>query len=216
MKMYGFWRSNAAHRVRVGLNLKALSYEEAMIDLDAGEQGRADYLGVNPAALVPTLVEDDGSVFTQSLAILEYLDETRPEPPLLPKDPKGRARVRAIALSYAADSHPFITPRVRKYLADPLGADEAARMEWIRHWLAQGLDTVESRLAADAQTGRFCHGDAPTLADICLAVHAGTSKHFGVALDPFPETSRIWANCLAVDAFAKAQPMLQPGAPKAA
>jgi maleylacetoacetate isomerase len=214
--MYGFWRSNAAHRVRIGLNLKGLAYEEVMIDLDAGEQGRADYQAVNPAALVPTLIADDGTSLTQSLAILEYLDETQPEPPLLPKDPRGRARVRAIALTYAADSHPFITPRVRKYLADPLGIDEAARMEWIRHWLARGLEIAEARLAGDDATGSFCHGDVPTLADICLAVQAGAAKHFGVANEGFPVTSRIWANCLALDAFARAQPMLQPGAPKAA
>jgi maleylacetoacetate isomerase len=215
MKMYGFWRSNAAHRVRIGLNLKGVAYEEVMVDLDAGEQGRAEYQVVNPAALVPTLVADNGSSLTQSLAILEYLDETRPEPPLLPADPLGRARVRAIALTFAADSHPFITPRVRGYLGE-LGVPEDAQKAWIRHWLSRGLASVEARLAADAATGRFCHGDTPTLADICLAVHANTSTFFGIDLAPFPVTGRIWANCLAIDAFARAQPLLQPGAPRAA
>jgi maleylacetoacetate isomerase len=212
--MFGFWRSAAAHRVRIGLYLKGLPFEETMIDLDSGQQSSDAYREINPGLVVPTLIEDDGSSFHQSLAILEYLDETRPEPPLLPADPKGRARVRALALVWAADSHPFITPRVRTYLADPLGVDEAGRTEWIRHWLSRGLEVGEERLSNDRDTGRFCHGDAVTIADICLAVQAASAKHFGVAIERFPTIDRIWANCLEIEAFARAQPMRQPGAPQ--
>jgi maleylacetoacetate isomerase len=216
MRMFGFWRSAAAHRVRIGLNLKGLAYDETMIDLDSGQQASDAYREVNPGAVVPTLIEDDGASFHQSLAILEYLDETRPEPPLLPADPKGRARVRALALVWAADSHPFITPRVRSYLAEHFGVDEGGRTEWIRHWLSRGLEIAEARLSADTETARFCHGDQVTIADICLAVQAGSAKHFGVEMERFPTIGRIWRNCLEIEAFAAAQPLRQPGAPKPA
>jgi maleylacetoacetate isomerase len=213
MKMFGFWRSVASHRVRIALNLKNLAYTETMIDLDAGQQASDAYREVNPAAQVPTLVDDDGESFTQSLAIIEYLDETRPEPPLLPADPAGRARVRGLALTWAADSHPFIVPRVRKYLDETLHIDEPARLEWIRHWLTRGLEIGEDRLAGDPRTGRFCHGDQPTIADICLSPQAAAAKIFGVQIERFPTIDRIWANCLALDAFSRALPLKQPGAP---
>jgi maleylacetoacetate isomerase len=213
VRLFGFWRSVAAHRVRIALNLKNLPYDETMIDLDAGQQASDAYREVNPAALVPTLVEEDGAHLQQSLAIVEYLDETRPEPPLLPGDARGRARVRALALTWAADSHPFITPRVRKYLADSLHVEEAARLNWVRHWLTRGLAIGEDQLAGDPRTGRFCHGDEPTIADICLSPQAAAAKLFGVQVEQFPTVSRIWANCLALDAFARALPLRQPGAP---
>ena len=214
MKLYGFWRSAAAHRVRIGLKMKGLAYDETMIDLDAGQQSSDAYREVNPQAVVPTLVSPDGGSFHQSLAILEYLDETHPEPPLLPADAKGRARVRALALTWAADSHPLITPRIRRYLADPLGIDEEARAEWVRHWLAAGLDVGEERLSRDTETARFCHGDVPGLADICLAVQATGARYFGVEVDRYPTVAAIVARLEALPAFAEAAPLRQPGAPK--
>src|SRR5271163_4201304 len=150
IKMYGFWRSAASFRVRIALNLKGLPFEEEMIDLDAGEQHAAAYRAINPQPVVPSLFIDDGPPLTQSLAILEYLEETHPAPPLLPIDLRGRARVRALALIWAADHHPLIVPRVRRYLAETMQQDEAARTAWIRHWFREGLAIGEARLAAEA------------------------------------------------------------------
>lgn len=211
--MYGFWRSTAAFRVRIALNLKGLAYEERMVDIDVGEQFRPEFLAKNPQGAVPAVFVDDGPPLTQSVAVLEYLDETRPEPPLMPKDPRERARVRAIALLFAADHHPLIVPRIRRYLGEKAGLDEAARMDWVRHWLREGLRIAETRLSSDPETGRFCHGDAPTLADLCFISHFMAAKVFGVDVSAFPTASRIAENCLAIEAFAKAQPLLQPGAP---
>ena len=168
IKMYGFWRSAASFRVRIALNLKRLAFEEEMIDLDAGEHHTKEYQAVNAQGALPTLVLDNGVKLTQSLAILEYLEEAHPAPPLLPQDPLGRARVRSLALLWAADHHPLIVPRVRAYLTEVLKQDEAARGAWIRHWFREGLAIGERRLAAEAGTGQFCHGDAPTFADLCL------------------------------------------------
>lgn len=168
LRMFGFWRSAATFRVRIALNLKGLPFEETMIDLDADEQNDAKFKTINPAAAVPALFVDDGPPLTQSLAILEYLEELYPTPALLPADPRGKARVRALALIFAADHHPLITPRVRRYLADALEVDNAGRTEWIKHWFRQGLEQGEARLAGDPATGRFCHGDTPTFADLCL------------------------------------------------
>lgn len=216
MLMYGFWRSAAAFRVRIALNLKGIARAETMIDLDAGEQHRADYVALNPQAVVPSLLLDDGGApLTQSLAILEYLEETHPTPPLLPADPRGRARVRALALLWAADHHPLIVPRVRAYLRDVLHVDEAARTEWIRHWFREGLRIGEARLEADPATGAFCHGEAPTIADLCLMSQVMGARGFGVDTGPFPTVNRIVGSCLAIDAFARALPLRQPGAPAA-
>src|SRR5271156_4335742 len=150
IRMYGFWRSAASFRVRIALNLKGLAFEEEMIDLDAGEQHAAAYLAINPQAVVPSLFIDDGPPLTQSMAILEYLEETHPAPPLLPGDPRGRARGRSLALLWAADHHPLIVPRVRKYLAETMGQSEAARTEWVRHWFREGLAIGERRLAKES------------------------------------------------------------------
>ena len=213
LKMYGFWRSAASFRVRIAMNLKGLAYEETMIDLDAGEQNAPAFKAVNPAAAVPALVVDDGPPLTQSLAILEYLEELHPEPALLPQDARGRARVRALSLIFAADHHPLIVPRVRRYLADALEIDNAGRTEWIRHWFREGLVQGEARLAGDPGTGRFCHGDAPTVADLCLLSQVMGARGFKVDTADLPTVHRIAEACLAIDAFARAVPLRQPGAP---
>jgi maleylacetoacetate isomerase len=211
--MYGFWRSSAAFRVRIALNLKRLPFQEQMIDIDAGEQYAPAYRALNPQAAVPTVVFDDGTALTQSLAILEYLDEIYPEPALLPADAPGRARVRSLALLWAADHHPLIVPRVRAYLAKALAQDEASRMAWVRHWLREGLTIGETRLAGDAHTDGYVHGNAPSIADLCLMSHAIAARVFKVDFSDLPTITRIVETCLARDEFARALPMRQPGAP---
>jgi maleylacetoacetate isomerase len=213
LKMYGFWRSAASFRVRIAMNLKGLAYEETMIDLDAGEQHAPAFKAINPAAAVPALFVDDGPPLIQSLAVLEYLEELHPEPALLPPDARGKARVRALALIFAADHHPLITPRVRRYLADTLQIDDAGRTQWIRHWFREGLAQGEARLAGDPATGRFCHGNAPTIADLCLVSQAMGARGFKVETADLPTVHRIVEACLTIDAFARAVPLRQPGAP---
>ncbi len=215
LRMYGFWRSAASFRVRVALNLKGIPYEETMVDLDAGEQYAPQFKAINPAAAVPAVFVDDGPPLTQSLAILEYLEELQPIPALLPADLRGRARVRSIALIFAADHHPLIVPRVRRYLADDLGIDDGQRTAWIAHWFREGLVQAEARLASESETGRFCHGDAPTFADLCLISQVMGARGFKVGTADLPAVDRIAAACLELDAFAQAVPLRQPGAPAA-
>ena len=215
LKMYGFWRSAATFRVRTALNLKGLAFEETMIDLDADEQNTASFWAINPAAAVPALFVDDGPPLTQSLAILEYLEALYPEPALLPADPRGKARVRALALIFAADHHPLIVPRVRRYLADAFEIDNAGRTEWVSHWFREGLAQGEARLAGDPATGRFCHGDTPTIADLCLMSQVFGARGFNVSTADLPTVERIAGACLEIEAFAKSAPLRQPGAPAA-
>ncbi len=214
MQLWGFWRSLATYRVRIALNLKGISYEESSIDLIAGVQRGEAYRAINPQMVLPALVDGDGPVLFQSLAILEYLEETYPEPPLLPADPRGRARVRGLAAIVAADSHPLIVPRVREYLEHELGIAEPARAQWCQHWIEAGLKAIESHLAADAETGRYCHGDSVTTADICLVSLTVGAKLFGASLDGLPTVTRISETCLAEPAFAAAHPLRQQGAPQ--
>src|SRR5437868_5877265 len=191
MKVFSFWRSLATFRVRVALNLKGIAPDEVVeVDLMKGRQREGAFRAVNPQMLIPALVEDDGTVLFQSLAIMEYLDEIKPAPPLLPADPRGRARVRALAQIVACDAHPLIVPRVREHLEREFGIDEARRTAWCRHWTDQALAALEGHLARGG-TGRYCHGDAVTIADICLVSHAAGAKFFGVALAPYPTVSRI-------------------------
>ena len=215
MKLYGFWRSLATYRVKVALNLKGIKVdEEVSIDLLKGQQLNADYRTVNPQAVVPSLVLDDGGPpLFQSLAILEYLEETRPQPPLLPKDPRGRARVRGLALIAAADGHPLVVPRIRVYLEKELHLDEATRNRWLSHWSLEALKAIEAHLAKEKETGRFCHGDAPTMADICLAGQVvGATAYFKCDVSSVPTTLRIYEECMKLEAFSKPHPMKQPGA----
>jgi maleylacetoacetate isomerase len=214
MKLYTYWRSLATFRVRIALNLKGLSYESVYVDLDAGDQKRPEFKTVNPQMVIPALVEDDGNILFQSLAILEYLNEIHPEPPLLPTDPRARARVRALALIAVADSHPLIVPRVRNHLAATLNVEEEGRLAWVRHWFTAGLDAYEGHLARDKATGTYAHGEQVTMADICLVSHAIGHQVFKGTLEAYPTVKRIVETCMSDERFAKAQPRRQPGAPQ--
>ena len=217
MKLYTYFRSSAAYRVRIALNLKALPYEAVPVHLlrGGGEQLGEAYREVNPGALLPAL-DDDGTLLTQSLAIVEYLEEQYPALPpavaLLPADAAGRARVRALAMTIACDTHPLSNLRVLKYLVHTLKLDEAAKLEWIRHWMRLGLATFEAHLARDSGTGRFCHGDTPTLADCCLVPQVFNAERFEVDLAPYPNIVRIAANCAELPAFQAAHPSQQSDA----
>ena len=213
MKFYSFWRSLAAYRVRIALNLKGVTPDEVIdVNLMKGQQREAAYRAVNPMMALPALLDGDGPILFESLAIIEYLDETHPKPPLLPNDPRGRARVRGLAQIVACDSHPLIVPRVREYLEHEFKLDEPTRMAWCRHWHTQALTALETHLKGK-ETGRFCHGDQVTIADICLASQAAGAKFFNVDTGPFPNVVRIAGACQEIDAFARAHPLKQPGAP---
>ena len=213
MKLYGFWRSLASYRVRVALRLKGIEAEEISIDLVKGAQLGADYRAVNPQSVVPSLIVDGGPPLVQSMAILEYLEETCPQPPLLPKDARARARVRGLALIVACDAHPLIVPRIRNYLEREMHLDEPARNRWLQHWTLQALETLEAHLTKEPETGRFCHGNAPTMADICLAGQVFAAGYFNVPITGVPTVSRIFDECMRIDAFDRSQPLKQPGAP---
>ncbi|WP_431024796.1 maleylacetoacetate isomerase [Halomonas sp. H5] len=210
--LYGYFRSSAAYRVRIALNLKGLAYDQAPVNLVKGEQRFDAFLARNPQGLVPALVTDDGARLTQSLAICEYLDERYPEPALLPADAAGRARVRALAQSVACEIHPLNNLRVLKYLTGELGLDEAAKMTWYRHWITEGFAALEAQLSREAGSGDFCHGDTPGLADLCLVPQVFNAERFACDLAPYPRIRRIVANCRALDAFARAAPEAQPDA----
>jgi maleylacetoacetate isomerase len=214
MKFFSFWRSLASHRVRIALYLKGLDPEVVTIDLLKGHQRDPQFKAVNPMMAIPALADGDGPVLYESLAILEYLDETHPNPPLLPSDPRGRARARGLAQIIACDSHPLVVPRVREYLEHTLKIDEPTRMAWCRHWIAAALAGLEEHLSTEKETGRFCHGDKPTIADICLASQVAGAKFFGVDMAPYKTAARIVEECGKIDAFARAHPLAQPGAPK--
>ncbi len=213
MKLFSFWRSLATFRVRIALNLKGLAPEVVNVDLLKGEQRRPDFRAINPQMLIPALVDDSARVLFQSLAIIEYLDEIKPNPPLLPKEPFARARVRGLAQIVACDSHPLVVPRVRNYLEHELKLDEPARLKWIRHWIAETLAALETHLARDPQTGRYCHGESVTVADLCVVSQAVGAKFFEVDLKPYPTVARVVETCIKEDAFARAHPLRQPGAP---
>jgi len=217
VKLYSYWRSQASYRVRIALALKGLKAEIVSLDLLKGDQLAAGYRAINPEMVVPALVDGAGPPLLQSLAIVEYLDEQHPDPPLLPKEARARAHVRALAQMLAADAHPFVTPRVRKYLEHELHLEEAIRAKWLRHWLDSGTRAVEALLSRDTRTGRFCCGEYPTLADLCLVPHVtSASMLYGGDLAPYPTVRRIFEACMQIDAFASTHPKQQPDAPKAA
>ena len=216
MKLYGYWRSLATCRVRIAFNLKGVVYTEVPIDLIAGDQHAKSYRAINPQAVVPSLEIDDDEPLFQSMAILEYIEETYQEPPLLPLDPRGRARVRGLAQIIVSDTHPLVVPRVRGYLEKELGLDEQRRNAWIRHWVMKGLEAVEAQLITETETGRFCHGSIPSLADICLASQVFGAQLFGFDLSRVPTVMRVFGECMKLEAFERAQPLRQPGAPAAA
>ena len=212
--LYGYWRSSAAYRVRIALNLKGLDYENRPVHLvkDGGEQHASAYAAMNPQQLVPSLCDGE-RVLTQSLAIMEYLEELHPEPPLLPADARGRARVRALAQGVACDIHPLGNLRVLQYLERELGADEAQRGAWSRHWMATGFAALEAMLADNAATGRFCHDDTPGVADACLIPQVYNARRWKLPLDDYPTICRIDAACNELEAFRAAAPEAQPDAP---
>jgi maleylacetoacetate isomerase len=209
IKIYGFWRSIAAFRVRVALRLKGLAFEEIPIDILSGEQFKPEYAAVNDERVVPTFIHDGHSLF-QSLAIIEYLDDIQPKPRLIPEDAKERAYARSLALMTVADAHPLVTPRVRNHLARTFGADAKAIEEWGRHWTTEGLATYE-RLLARRPPAPFALGAEPGLADICIAGHVVTAQYVKLELSPFPMVARLADRCFALPAFATSHPFEQPG-----
>jgi maleylpyruvate isomerase len=213
LRLYTYFRSSAAYRVRIALNLKGLEYTSVPVHLlrGGGEQLTDQFAQRNAARLVPVL-EEGATTVTQSLAIIEYLEETHPEPPLLPAGAAARARVRALALGIACDIHPLNNLRVQRYLKATLGLDDAQRDDWTRHWIALGFEAAERTLAGDSQTGSFCHGESPTLADCCLVPQIANSQRVQLPLDAYPTLRRINENCQRLAAFTDAAPAAQPDA----
>ena len=211
--LYSYWRSSAAFRVRIALNLKGLHYETRAIHLlrEGGEQHSPAYAALNPQELVPTLLDGE-RVLTQSMAILEYLDETRPQPSLLPADAAGRARVRALAQVVGCDIHPIGNLRVLQWIGSQFHADDEQKSVWMRHWVSTGLHALETMLASSKDTGRYCHGDTPGLADACLVPQVYNARRWKVPLGDYPTILRIDATCATLDAFHNAMPEQQPDA----
>ena len=210
MKLYTYFRSSAAFRVRIALNLKGLSYEPVSIHLGKGEHRRPEYSGVYPQGLLPTLV-DGGQALSQSLAIIEYLEEKHPAPPLLPKDAAGRARVRSLALLVACEIHPLNNLRTLQYLKRELKHSEGQVNVWYRHWIADGLGKLERDLARPG-TGEFSHGESPSMADCCLVPQIFNAQRYQCDLAPYPRVMRVFDACMQLDAFSRAQPSKQPDA----
>jgi len=210
--LHNYFRSSTSFRVRIALNLKNLAFDQVAWHLAKGEHKSDDYLGVNPQGLLPALEFEDGAILPQSLAIIEWLEETQPEPPLLPTDPQGRARVRAIAYSIACDIHPVNNMRILNTLRKKFGADDEAVADWFKTWVEASFTPLEQQLAGDSETGKFCHGDTPGLADICLAAQVINNSRFGVDMEVYPTISRIHENCMALEGFQKAAPRNQPDA----
>ena len=215
MKFYSYWRSLAALRVRIALNMKGIEAEPLYVDLSMGQQAKPEFRAINPQGALPTLVLDDGTVLFQSMAILEYLEAVYPQPSLLPKSAKACARVRGIAQIAVADGHPLVVPRVRNYLEKELGLTEPQRLAWSRHWMETALLAIEGHLANSPGTGHFCQGDDVSIADVCLASQVIGHGFFGGTLDAMPIVAGIHARCMALDAFSRAHPLKQPDAPKA-
>ena len=213
LRLYTYFRSSAAYRVRIALALKGLAYESVPVHLlrEGGEQHQSAYRALNPAGLVPAL-QDNGATITQSMAILEYLEELHPEPALLPPSALDRARVRALAQAVACDIHPLNNLRVLNYLTGQLQVSDAQRTAWMHHWMALGLEAIEQQLAHSPQTGQFCHGDTPTLADCCLVPQVFNARRFNCDLSAMPNILRIVGNCDAIEAFQRAAPGRQPDA----
>lgn len=213
LTLYTYFRSSAAYRVRIALNLKGLKPDQRFIHLlkDGGQQHGEGYKAINPQGVVPTLI-DNGHVIGQSLAIIEYLEETHPEPPLLPKNALARARVRQIAYAIACDIHPVNNLRVLQHLKREFGASEDQRTDWQRHWIALGFAAVETLLTQSSETDTYCHGNAPTLADICLIPQMANARRVKLDFTPYPTLARIEQTALAHPAFVAAQPMEQPDA----
>jgi len=210
VKLYTYFRSSAAFRVRIALNLKGIAYHPVFVHLAKGEHRKPEYAKVNVQALVPTLELDDGTRLNQSLAIIEYLDEKQPQPALVPKDAVARARVRSLSYLIASEIHPLNNLRVLQHLKRALGQSEDQVSEWYRHWIADGLGKLEAELAPSK--GKFCHGDTPSMADCCLVPQIFNAKRYNSDLAPYPNTMRIFDACMKLEAFDRAQPSKQPDA----
>jgi maleylacetoacetate isomerase len=210
VKLYTYFRSSAAFRVRIAFNLKGLAYEPVFVHLAKGEHRKPEYASVNPQALVPTLVLDDGTRLNQSLAIIEYLDEKHVNPALVPKESKARARVRSLSYLVACEIHPLNNLRVLQHLKRALGQNEDQINAWYRHWIGDGLGKVEAELAGSKS--KFCHGDSPTMADCCLVPQIFNAKRYNCELAPYPITMRVFDACMKLEAFDRAQPSKQPDA----
>lgn len=208
--LHNYFRSSTSTRLRAALNLKGLRYDYVACSLKAGAHRDAAFLARNPAGLVPVLELEDGTALPQSLAIIEWLDETYPAPALLPGDALGRARVRALSCMIACDVHPLNNLRVLRYIAEQFGADEAAQKAWFTHWVSETFDAFETTLASAPETGIFCHGDTPTMADLCLYAQVWNNKRFGIALDRWPTIARVFAALDRLDPFVRAAPPNQP------
>ena len=211
MKLYTYFRSSAAFRVRIALNLKGISYDPVFVHLAKGEHRKPEYAAVNVQALVPTLELDDGTRLNQSIAIMEYLDEEHPRPPLLPGDALGKARVRSLSGLIASEIHPLNNLRVLQHLKRALGQSQEQIDTWYRYWIADGLSKVEADLAR-GKKGKFCFGDAPTMADCCLVPQIFNAKRYNSDLAPYPTTMRVFDACMKLEAFDRAQPSKQPDA----
>lgn len=212
MKLYTYFRSSAAFRVRIALNLKGLAYEPVFVHLAKGEHRQPAYAAVNAQALVPTLELDDGTRLSQSLAIMEHLDTVKPQPALLPDAPLARARVRALALIIACEIHPLNNLRVLQHLKRAVGQSEEQIKAWYQHWIADGLAKFEAQLEQGRPHGAFCHGEAPGLADCCLVPQIFNARRYDCELSPYPETLRAFEACMKLEAFDRAQPAKQPDA----
>jgi maleylacetoacetate isomerase len=212
LQLYNYFRSSASYRVRIALALKGLAYEYRAVHLARNEHLKGPFAGESASKLVPMLADDEGHKLTQSLAIMEYLDETHPQPPLLPRDALGRARVRSLAQDIACEIHPLNNLQVLRYLVHDLGVSEDAKNTWYRHWVEKGLGVVEERLSQSADTGRFCHGDTPGLADCTLVPQIFNAQRFDCELGSFPTVMRIHEACMALPAFADTQPSRCPDA----
>jgi maleylpyruvate isomerase len=206
MILYGYGLSSASYRVRIAMALKNLQYASIIKNLRAGEHRLSEFLQINAQGLVPALGLDDGVVLTQSVAIIEYLDELYPEPPLLPAQPLARARVRALTQAIASDIHPLNNLRVLRYLEEKLILEQQTRDSWYRHWVSVGFDGLERWLVRDAETGRFCHGNSPTMADVCLVPQVFNARRFSVDMNSFPRILAIDAACRELPAFQSAAP----------
>jgi maleylacetoacetate isomerase len=211
VKLYTYFRSSAAFRVRIALNLKGLAYEPVFVHLAKGQHRERPYVDVNPQALLPTLELDDGTRLAQSLAIMEWLEEKQPSPPLIPKEPLARTRVRSLSYLIACEIHPLNNLRVLQHLKRALGQTQEQIDGWYRHWIADGLAKFEADLA-HAATGRFCHGDSPTMADCCLVPQIFNAKRYESDLAPYPKIMRVFDACMKLEAFDRAQPSKQPDA----